>query len=382
MFLIRQAQPHDLDDLHALAKQTYFINLPPDRDIIAAKIAQSAASFRRLAERRRTPRAARAAPRADASGGTASPGAAGAGSGLRAVTGTSDLFLLVLEDVTGRGVIGTSQVIARMGGAGAPRVCMRLEQRSRRSESLKIEWTHTFARIETDTSGPTEIGGLIVNHAFRGHRLRLGRFLSYARFHLIGLFRDRFAPRLVAEMLGPIDKSGYNPFFERFMRHYIPRSFAEVYRFSQTSKEFVTGLMPEGAIDISILDPEVTHAAGDVAEETRPARAMLERLGFRYDRRIDPLDGGPHLEARTADLLPVRATRRLRAIGAARRPAARPRRAEPGTPTHLLSTLDADGQFRCVQCEGVGLEAGRATIPADPAAHLLAAPRVCGVTPY
>ncbi len=380
MFLIRQAQPHDLDDLHALAKQTYFINLPPDREIISAKIAQSAASFRRLVTRGRTSRAARTLDRSGLVGGAGGSG----GSGMRAVTGTSDLFLLVLEDVTGRGVIGTSQVIARMGGAGSPRVCMRLEQRSRRSESLKTEWTHTFARIETDATGPTEIGGLIINHAFRGHRLRLGRFLSYARFHLVGLFRERFAPRIVAEMLGPIDKSGYNPFFERFMRHYIPRSFAEVYRFSQTSKEFVTGLMPEGAIDISILDPEVTHAAGDVAEETRPARAMLERLGFKYHRQIDPLDGGPHLEARTAEVLPVRATRRLRGVVARRRAVQRPRRAEPAgaLPSHLLSTLDTDGQFRCVQSEGVIVEGGRATIPAEHAGHLLSAPRVCGVTPY
>jgi arginine N-succinyltransferase len=418
MFVIRQAVAHDLDDLHALAKQTYFINLPPDRDIIAAKIAQSQASFRGLLGRGagRGQRASHASHTRSGEPAHASSRRHHGTSGLRAVTGQSDLFLLVLEDVTGRGVIGTSQVIARMGGKDHPRVFMRLSQASRRSETLKIEWTHTFAQIDTDPSGPTEIGGLILNHAFRGHRLRLGRFLSFARFHLIGLFRQRFAPRVVAEMLGPIDKNGYNPFFERFMRQYIPRSFAEVYRFSQTSKEFVTGLMPEGPIDISILDAEVTHAAGEVSDETRPARHLLERLGFRYHQQIDPLDGGPHLEAPTGQIVPIAQTRRAKALSVSRRaavdtsltslaslasPTPRSPRATPTKgpsaaelrrarlrdeaapePTAIVSSLNPDGEFRAVQTRA-HLVGERVVCDADVGAALDAsgAPPVVGFTP-
>lgn len=362
MFVIRQARAGDLDDLHALAKQTYFINLPPDRDIIAAKIAQSARSFQSLASGRRRTASGRV--------GT------GVGAGIRDLTSNSDLFLLVLEDVEGRGVVGTSQVVARMGGRGHPRVYLRLGTITRRSESLKIEWTHQTAELTRDEEGPTEIGGLILNHAFRGHRLRLGRLLSFARFHLIGLFRPRFADRVVAEMLGPIDKNGYNPFFEKFTRHFVPRSFAEVYRFSQQSKEFLTGLFPPGAIDLSIMDPEVASSAGAVSEETLPARLILERLGFSFPQHIDPMDGGPHLQARTDNLSLVRTTLRARAI----EPLAARDLARAGASDLIVSTLDATGEFRAVQTSGRVEPRARVLLPREAAVPLLSPATVLGVT--
>lgn len=364
MFIIRQAQPTDLDDLHALAKQTFFINLPPDREIISSKIEQSRRSFAALA-------------RASGGGrGRTTAKSAGAGrhhsahhtSGLKAVTGRSDLFLLVLEDLDGRGVVGTSQVIARMGGPGHPRVYLGLDTMTRQSASLKISWTHQIARVGVDESGPSEIGGLILNHAFRGHKLRLGRFLSFARFHLIGLFRKQFASKVVAEMLGPIDKTGYNPFFEHFTRHYIPRSFAEVYRFSQTSKEFVTGLLPPGDIDLSILDPEVANSAGEVGPETQPARKMLERLGFRYLARIDPLDGGPHLEARTDSISLVQATRAIDGVVAGAVVKGRGKTGRGGDGL-IVSTLDGEGHFRAVSTGG-SVEGRRVRVPSDAARAL------------
>ncbi len=366
MFLIRQAKPADLDDLHSLAKQTFFINLPPDRDIIAHKIAQSTASFQRLA----SGKSPAAASKLRASPHLLHDSAAG----IRALTSHSDLFLFVLEDVEGRGVVGTSQVIAKMGGPGHPRVFLRLGTMTRRSESLKLEWTHQTANLETDSSGPTEIGGLILNHAFRGHKLRLGRLLSFSRFHLIGLFRRHFAPRVVAEMLGPIDKNGYNPFFEKFTRHFIPRSFAEVYRFSQQSKEFITGLVPPGPIDLSIMDPEVAAAAGAVSDDTLPARRILERLGFASHDQIDPMDGGPHLECATGKIELVRATVRAKTIMAAAKIG--------GKTAHdsIVSTLDRQGEFRAVQTAATVTPAGRVTVGRDAAAMLLASPTAVGVT--
>lgn len=368
MFLIRQARPSDLDDLHSLAKQTFFINLPPDRDIIAGKIAQSQASFVSVAALPRTK-----AARASTGSTRRSAGPVGDAAGISTLTGRSDLFLFVLEDTETGGVIGTSQVIARMGGKGHPRVALALGTMTRRSTALKIDWTHQTARIARDESGPSEIGGLILNHAFRGHKQRLGRFLSFVRFHFIGLHRARFASRVVAEMLGPIDKSGYNPFFEKFTRHFIPRPFPEVYRFSQTSKEFVTGLMPPGEIDLSIMDPEVAHAAGAVSDDTAPARRMLERLGFANKGQIDPLDGGPHLDAVTDKISLVAVTRAVRAFD---RLTSRPKAADPAM---LVSTLSRDGEFRAVQTKGQRTASGVVKLPHAACAALLRSSTI-GVT--
>lgn len=345
MFIIRQARPADLDDLHALAKQTFFINLPPDRDIIAHKIDQSARSFARLASSLSAkPRRARAAAAASSSAASPRTRSAPGGSGLRAITADSDLFLLVLENLDTHGVVGTSQIVARMGSPESPRHFMSLHQLSTRSRSLGIGWTHLIGRMGTDPAGPTEIGGLILNHAFRGHPQRLGRLLSFVRFHMIGLYRSAFAPTIVAEMLGPITRTGYNPFYEKFTRHFITRPFNDVYRFSQTSREFLDTLMPAGDIYLSILDPEVANAAGEVGDDTRPARRLLERLGFHYHHRIDPLDGGPHLEARTDDIQLVSSTRavtQLAGVASARL---------GKKPTHVIvSTLDDSGEFRAAQ---------------------------------
>ena len=45
--------------------------------------------------------------------------------------------------------------------------------------------------------------------------------------------------------------------------------------------------------------------------KSKPVERMLVRAGFTYAQRIDPFDGGPHFQARTDDLLPVKATRSL-----------------------------------------------------------------------
>ena len=355
MFLIRHAEPRDLDDLHALAKQTYFINLPPDRDIIANKIDQSLRSFASLATRganvvegvkgAKGAKAGKAA--ADARNHHAKHQSGhGHSTGLRAVTGRGDLFLLVLENLETRSVIGTSQVISKMGGPGNPRYFMTLERVSRSSRSLGMGWEHLVGRLGSDESGPTEIGGLILNHAFRGHPLRLGRLLSFARFHVIGIFRERFSDTVLAEMLGPITRSGYNPFYEKFTRHFITRAFADVYRFSQTSREFLETLLPKGDIYLSILDPEVANAAGEVGDDTRPARKLLERMGFVYHNRIDPLDGGPHLEAVTNQLHLVKQTHRIKSVSAA------PRKGTAKAQRVLVGTLDDRGHFRLVESAG------------------------------
>jgi arginine N-succinyltransferase len=344
-FVIRQARADDVDDLHALAKQTYFINLPPDRDTIAHKVDQSHLSFQRLALAE-LPGSARA--KANARVGDR----AIAGSGVRAITADSDLFLFVLEDRESRSVIGTSQVIASMGGADHPRLYMQLRDVMRSSRSLKIAKVHTVGRVDADKSGPTELGGLILNQAFRKHPARLGRLLSWVRFHMIGRYRRVFADRLVAEMLGPI-RDGRSPFFDGFTSKFVEGSFEEMYQFSQHTREFLTSLLPEGDVFISIMPPEVKLATGEVSADTQPARHMLERLGFQYHNRIDPLDGGPHLEAATDRISLVSATRRVSRIELAPASAAKsisksaPLSAPSAAPM-ILSTLGDSGEFRAV----------------------------------
>lgn len=282
MYLIRRARPSDLDTLLKLAKMVHFINLPADKDIIAEKIARSSESFAAVAE--------------------------GAPLEVRpndkSAVGNSPLFMFIAEDLESRNTLGTSMIVARMGGPGTPNISFELQKKHFFSEDLQQGTSHTIAQLVLDESGPTEIGGLILSPAFRRHAMKLGKQLSLIRFHYIGLHRTGFADRILAEMMAPITTDGRNTLWEYLGRRFINLPYTEADKFCQRSREFMTSLLPREPIYLSLLPPEARNLVGRVGPDTEPARAMLEDLGFRYTNRVDPFDGGPHLEALT-DQIPL-----------------------------------------------------------------------------
>ena len=128
------------------------------------------------------------------------------------------------------------------------------------------------------------------------------------RFHFIGLHPERFSERLLAEMMGRITPDSRNLLWDYLGRRFINLSYKEADLFCQRSKEFMTSLFPPGEMYASLLPPEARNLIGKVGDETRPARAMLEKQGFRYEGDIDPFDGGPYLEALRDEIPLVRAT--------------------------------------------------------------------------
>ncbi len=342
MFVIRRARMDDAPTLLKMAKMVHFINLPADQEIIVEKIINSRSSFERAAGVNRK----QITPKRHSGSG-----------GISEKTALADLFMFVLDDTDNPGCLGTSQIVSQMGGPGNPNVCFRLEQREKYSESLKFGTKTMVAQIHLDESGPTEIGGLILQPSFRGHPAKLGRFISSVRFHFIGLHRRVFRPTVLAEMMAPITSDGENLIWNALGRRFIPLSYTEADRFCQYSREFMTALLPAGEIQLSILPPEVRMQFGEVGKETVPARRMLEKLGFRYENFVDPFDGGPYLVAKTEDIPIVRDTRRLE-LG------------EPVSPQDasglaVVSVLDKDGEFFAVQSPYRVDRAGRVCVPRD-----------------
>lgn len=348
----------------------HFINLPADQNIIAAKVAWSRQCFM-LAEEtvpvegsvsnaasngkkpgkplsrqsEQTQKAAASSPRSERSTG------GGIASGLKDLTGRSPLFLFVLEEMESRGVIGTSQIISRMGGPGQPNLSLALKRRELFSTSLQTGVTHTLAQLYLDESGPTEIGGLILQPSYRGHRQKLGRLISLIRFHYIALYRHMFQPRVLAEMMGPLSADGHSPFWDACTRLFINMSYDEADRFCQESKEFILSLFPREEIYLTLLPPEARACVGAVSPETVPARRMLEAQGFRCPDRVDPFDAGPHLEQST-DLVPlVQQTSRAKLVEVSDTAA---------SDDHgFVSAVDEEGEFRAVECSVAKLKGGK-----------------------
>jgi arginine N-succinyltransferase len=342
VYIIREAKPEDLGTLMKLAKMVHFINLPADKDVITQKIVRSREAFRRAASGDASPALSRRRPE-DVSGLAAA---------------SADVFMFVLEDTESGACLGTSQVVARMGGKGNPNYSFRLSRREFFSTSLQTGTSHQVARLHADESGPTEMGGLILQPASRGHRL--GQFLSLIRFHFVALHRAMFADRVIAEMMGPITLDGQNMLWEHLGRRFIPLSYAEADTHCQRSREFIAALLPAEDIYLSLLPPEARDVVGRVGEETLPARRLLERLGFAYKGFVDPFDGGPHLEARTDDIPIVRDTR----AGTLGAPGGR------GAGEAFVSVLTSEGEFRAVRTEAVVGPGGRVRIPAAVVAAL------------
>lgn len=336
MFLMRRAKIEDVPTLLKLARMVHFINLPADSDIIAEKVQWSRRCFQEVA-------AGAKASGADTQG-TARESAGAAGDGHADRVSNSRLFMFVLEDTESGGVLGTSQIITSMGGPGHPNLSFELTRKEMFSTSLQMGTTHIVARLRLDESGPTEIGGLILQPSYRGHKARLGRFLSWVRFQFMGMHRGVVADRVLAELMGPITPDGQSTLWEYLGRRFINLTYIEADRFCQHSREFMLSLLPREEIYLTLLPPEARRLVAQVGPETEPAKKMLERLGFEYRNRVDPFDGGPHLEARTDDISLVQATCRA-VVG------------EPieheGQARAMVGVLDDGGEFRAVQaaCE-------------------------------
>ncbi len=361
MFLVRQSTAADVGTLVKLARMVYFINLPPVEGILAAKIAHSARCFAKAGGGEAAPVRA---PRRGRSRGTA---------GYVQTEDESDFFMFTMEDLETGGVIGTSQVRAHMGGAGNPNWSMMVTEKSFRSDPLGFGTTHKVARLYGDETGPSEIGGLILQPSHRGHPARPGRFLSFVRFHFMALHRAMFADRVIAEMMGPVTGDGDSLFWDHFGRKFIPVRFAEADRFCQHNRKFISELLPKEEIYLTLFPLEVQNQIGVVARETIPARRLLESLGFKFRNFIDPFDGGPHLDAPIDEIPPVRDTRVVGVKGALAR--------EKCTSHGIVSTLTPEGEFRAIEtpCEATGRSV---RVPHDVLERL--APDgggVCGFTP-
>jgi arginine N-succinyltransferase len=351
VFLIRQSKPEDNATLFKLARMVYFINLPPDEQIIAQKIEHSQGCFRRVAHGAADAKAAKMVKSVKkgklsktettppTSNGSRRKGAAGGG--LAAMEHESDMFMFsVIEPETGA-VIGTSQVRAHQGGPGNPNWRMRVGEKKFHSPSLGFGTTHTVAQLDGDTSGPSEVGGLIMQPSHRGHKLRPGRFLSFVRFHFMGLHRGLFAPTVLAEMMPPVTSQGDNLFWDTFGRKFIPVKYAEADRFCQHNRAFISDLLPKDEIYLTLFPLEVQNMVGVVSRETIPARRLLESLGFKYRGYIDPFDGGPHIDAIT-EQIPLVAATRMTEVGKATTD-------DRCTTAAIVSTLDGEGEFRATE---------------------------------
>src|SRR5262244_4333695 len=150
MFLLRDAQKSDLPSIKRLAVSLNTVNLPNDEEELAALLDRSMKSF---SGRIQDPRRGK--------------------------------YLFVLEDEAAGKIAGTSLIIAQHGTFEAPHVFYEVIEREHYSASIDRHFRHKVLSIAYNYSGPTEVGGRVVDRPYRSNPEKLGKQLSYVRFLFI-----------------------------------------------------------------------------------------------------------------------------------------------------------------------------------------------------
>ncbi len=308
MLTLRPVASGDLDDLVELAGLLDSMNLPRDPDFLAGRIALSERSF---------------------AGALDDPAEA--------------VYQFVLHDAAAapRGrVVGTSLILAKHGRSGHPYYWLEVSTEERRSNELGARFVHQKLQLRSTEDGPTEIGGLILDPAYRGHPERCGKALSIVRFAWIGAHRERFQREVIAEMLSPFEAPGQNLLWDAFGAKFTGVPYREADHLSARSKQFIADLFPRDPVYATLFPDEVQKVIGQPNETAKAAVRILEAVGFHPLNQVDPFDGGPYYGAARDAIVSVRERRELVLPGV---PA---RREAPEDATQALLSTEAGGGFR------------------------------------
>jgi arginine N-succinyltransferase len=309
VLILRPVAAEDLDDLLELASQLDSVNLPSDREFLAERIAISQHSFNAAAGRER-------------------------GDWRRCA------YTFVLEDLAVRRCVGTSLILAKNGRPEAPYYWLEVSSEERWSPELQKRFVHRKLRLRSTVDGPTEVGGLILDPAYRSHPQKCGKALSIVRFAFISAHPERFERQLIAEMLSPFDAQGRNRLWDAFGARFTGLPYREADHLSGRTKQFIADLFPADPVYVTLFPEEVQKVIGEPAETAKAAVRILEQIGFSPMNQFDPFDGGPYYGAARDAVVSVRERRELVLPG---KPSAR---ALAGGDTLALLSTDVGGSFR------------------------------------
>lgn len=271
--IIRPITPRDLDALLQIATESGpgFTSLMPDRDALSRKIDHSVDSF------------------------------------ARSVTKPGDEhYLFVLEDSRTGDIMGTTGIEA---AAGVTRPLAHFRRNAvihHAEDRQKRHAEESLTRCQHYT-GCTEVCSLYLRPEFR--RANAGKLLSRVRFLFMALHPERFADTVIAEMRGVSNSSGQSPFWDWLKHQVADLDFMSATQLACCGQSgFIEQFIPATPLYIRQMTSEAKAVIGQVHEETRAARHMLEREGFRHRGFVDLLDAGPTLECPRSEIASVRET--------------------------------------------------------------------------
>lgn len=325
MIIVRPVHPNDVDQLLALAAKTGFglTTLPQDPHWLRRRVRDSILGFESLAT----------GPR------------------------PADSFLFVMEDLrTGR-VVGTSGIVAKVGGF-EPFYAYRIETNVHESQALKVRKEIRTLHLVAEHNGPCEIGSLFLDPDYR--KAGNGRLISLCRFLFMAEHPDHFDPMVIAEMRGVIDEQGQSDFWDAVGKHFFEIDFPKADYLSLLNKQFIADLMPRHPLYIPLLPESARRVIGQVHEQTKPALRILEVEGFRFSGMVDIFEAGPVVICERDRIRAVRESLKARVSEIID--------AVPETPPSAV--MRCAGEFRCAVTSLETADDGGVRLPAPVALAL------------
>ncbi len=275
MFYVRPIAHDDLPAVLALSERTGtgLTTLPANRERLSERIARSLASF--------------------------------AGSAQRAEA----CYVLVLVESQADRIVGIAAIEAAV-GLVEPFYNFHVGTLVHASRGLDVYTVAPTLFLANDHTGHTELCSLFLDQAFRHGKN--GPLLAKSRLLFIAEFAARFAPKVIAELRGKLDVDGRSPFWEGLGRHFFAMEYSTAdYLTGIGQKSFIAELMPRHPVYANLLPDSARAVIGEVHDDTRAARVLLEQEGFRYEGYVDIFDAGPTLECFRDDIHAVRQSRLL-----------------------------------------------------------------------
>jgi arginine N-succinyltransferase len=205
-------------------------------------------------------------------------------------------FLFALVDSQTDTVVGISGIESAV-GLFDPWYNYRLGSEVHVSRELNLFHKSDVLFLSNDLTGKSEVCSLFLNADYRKHGN--GQLLSKSRFLFMAEFPHLFHDEVIAEMRGCSDEEGVSPFWESLGRHFFSMNFNEAdFLTGIGNKTIVAELMPKFPIYSSFLSEAAQSVIGEVHQDTRPARAILEKEGFEYRGYVDIFDAGPALQVK------------------------------------------------------------------------------------
>src|SRR5260370_22350254 len=233
-FLIREARPRDHRQLLGLARELDSINLPTEARDLLDTLTRSVRAFRgKMRDRSRA------------------------------------VYLFGAEEIATGRIAAASMIIGKQGTPQSAHSYLEMDSDERYSHRLGKPVRHPYRRLRYSMDGPTELGGLIVTAAMRGHPERVGKQISLVRYLYIAKHRRRFESHVVAEMLAPMTLDHGNIFWDHYGGKVTGLSFREADQLSSRDKRVIRRLFPDSPLYTFLLPQHVPPSLAPVCGNTR-----------------------------------------------------------------------------------------------------------------